>query len=120
MSLLGEWDCRETWRKKLYFSCRLRWEGGIKWIAKEWGNKITLKSSLSLKKLIIIHKESIYTFRPTSNTSTWPAFQYVSMETSRDQQYENSYYISCRKYNQNWRYCQHADIYSRRLFFGFF
>jgi len=42
------------------------------------------------------------------------------MDTSLDQQYENSNYISCRKYNQNWRYLHQVYIYSRRLFFGVF
>jgi hypothetical protein len=78
-----------------------------------------LKVSLNFRELIIIHEESIYAFRPTSNISTWSEFQYVSMDTSLDQQYENSYYIFCRKYSQNWRYCHRADIYKKRLFFLF-
>ena len=70
--------------------------------------------------LLIVHQLSFFIITSFSNTSTWPLFQYVSMETSLDQQYENSYYISCRKYSQNWRYCHLADIYIRWLFLGFF
>jgi len=33
----------------------------------------------------------IFNFPPSSNTSTLPVFQYVSMETFLDEQYENSY-----------------------------
>jgi len=33
----------------------------------------------------------IFNFPPPSNTSKWPAFQFVSMGTSLDEQYENSY-----------------------------
>jgi hypothetical protein len=68
---------------------------------------------------LIVQPTSKFNLPPSSNNSTWPAFQYVSMDTSLDQQYENCCYISCRKYNQNWRYCHRADIYNRRFFFGF-
>jgi uncharacterized protein YecT (DUF1311 family) len=56
---------------------------------------------------------------PSSDTSTCAAFEYVSMDTSLNQQYDKSYYISGRKHNQNWRYCHHADIYSKRVIFVF-
>ena len=69
--------------------------------------------------MLIVQQPSIFLLLPSSNTSTWPAFQYVSMGTSLDQQYENSYYISSRKYSHNWRHCHHADIYNRGFFFGF-
>jgi hypothetical protein len=70
--------------------------------------------------VIIVQKPSIVILPPSSKTSTWTVLKYVSMEISLDQQYENSYHISSRKYNQNWRYSHQADIYSRWLFFGFF
>jgi len=84
-------------------------------------NNISVCAAVKLFEIVIIvRRPSIFNLPPFSNTSTWPEFQYVSMDTSLDQQYKNSYYISCRKYSHNWRYCQHADIYNRRLFFGFF
>jgi len=42
------------------------------------------------------------------------------MEISLYQQYENSHYISSRKYSQNWRHFNQVYIYTRWLFFGFF
>jgi hypothetical protein len=79
--------------------------------------------------MILVVQELRLTETAVSRTATfnfhfaaniWPFFQYVSMGTSLDQQYENSYYISCRKYSQDWRYCQQGDISFRWLFFGFF
>jgi hypothetical protein len=69
--------------------------------------------------VVIVQQPSKFLLLPSSNTSTWPPFQYVSMDTSLDQQYENSYHISSRKYSHNWRYCHHANIYNRGFFFGF-
>jgi len=90
-------------------------------IIQQYVNRITVRAAVRLiETVIIVQQPPIFILPPFSNTSTWPEFHYVSMDTSLDQQYENSCYISCRKYSQDWCYGHHADIYSWRFFFGFF
>jgi len=69
----------------------------LKRIIEQYVKRISvLQRWAELTQLLIVQQPSVFILPPSSNTSTWPPFQYVSMYTSLDQQYENSYYISGR------------------------
>jgi hypothetical protein len=72
-----------------------------------------------LRQILIYQEPLILILRTHLGIFSWPGFEYVSMDTFFNQEYEKSYYISSRKHKKNWCYCHHADIYSRWLFFRY-
>ena len=64
-------------------------------------NEVSVRAAIRLIETNVnVDQHPLFTFSFSSTNSTWPVFQYDSVDTSQDQ-YEKSYYISDSKYKKN-------------------